>query len=420
MSVAASRTAAASDIVVDLPPTPDFDAYPLAHSVVGAVVTRERRAVQVTWDDGLISDYHVYALRENATEADMMHSVTREQRVQLMELPDDLAMTAAEPDAAGGLCVRWSTGGVSGFHAGWLRAYAEGADDDPAALPNRVYWTAEFAPYLPRFDGPTLLTDASAVDDWALALHVHGVAIVQNLPSDPAMVEQVPALIGPVRPTNFGQVFDVRSDKSAADTTSNAYTAMALPVHTDLCTREYKPGLQYLFCLQNDADGGDSLLVDGLAIAAHLRQHDPEAFEALSTIPFSYYNKATDTDFRWQTPVFVLDDSGEVTEVRWSPWLRAPQRASIETVDRAYRALRTAFRLAQQAEFTVRIRLAPGEMLCFDNRRMLHGRTGFDPATGNRWLRGCYGEREDLQSRLRIAARKQRRMFPTNAGGLNC
>jgi len=59
-------------------------------------------------------------------------------------------------------------------------------------------------------------------------------------------------------------------------------------------------------------------------------------------------------------------------------------------------------------------------MLCFDNRRMLHGRTGFDPATGNRWLRGCYGEREDLQSRLRIAARKQRRMFPTNAGGLNC
>ena len=54
------------------------------------------------------------------------------------------------------------------------------------------------------------------------------------------------------------------------------------------------------------------------------------------------------------------------------------------------------------------LRLCAGEMACFDNRRLLHGRTAFDSATGRRWLRGCYSEREELESRLRMLARAER------------
>ena len=49
-----------------------------------------------------------------------------------------------------------------------------------------------------------------------------------------------------------------------------------------------------------------------------------------------------------------------------------------------------------------------GEMACFDNRRMLHGRSAFDPSSGRRWLRGCYSEREELESRLRMLDRADR------------
>ncbi|MFT7548404.1 MAG: gamma-butyrobetaine dioxygenase, partial [Candidatus Azotimanducaceae bacterium] len=56
----------------------------------------------------------------------------------------------------------------------------------------------------------------------------------------------------------------------------------------------------------------------------------------------------------------------------------------------------------------LKFRLDPGQMMCFDNRRMLHGRTAFDPASGSRRLRGCYGEREDLESCLRMIARRKR------------
>ena len=39
-------------------------------------------------------------------------------------------------------------------------------------------------------------------------------------------------------------------------------------------------------------------------------------------------------------------------------------------------------------------------MLCFDNRRILHGRTSFNPRSGNRHLQGYYIEREEVNSKL--------------------
>ncbi|WP_312881095.1 TauD/TfdA family dioxygenase [Rhizobium leguminosarum] len=46
----------------------------------------------------------------------------------------------------------------------------------------------------------------------------------------------------------------------------------------------------------------------------------------------------------------------------------------------------------------------PGEMVIFDNRRVLHGRTAFDPMTGHRLLKGFYVDRGEFDSRIRMLA----------------
>jgi len=383
--------------------TPDFDTYPIRHRLVR--VEPIDRGVRAVWDDGLECRYQVFWLRENAPDAATTHPVTREQALQLLDIPADLTAAEAGVDGAGGLWVRWSTGETSRFHPGWLRAWSHGADADRHGLPARSIWGAEMQDRLPRFDGPRVLADEAELGRWAEALHVYGVAILENLPATPEVIETVPALLGPIRESNFGRVFDVQS---RPDADSNAYTSMTLPQHTDLCTREYKPGLQFLHCLQNGANGGDSLLSDGFAIAARVAETDPAAFQALTSIPVGYYNKATNTDYRWDAPMFKLGADGKVEEVRWSPWLRAPSTAPFEQVDALYYGLRSAFALTHDLAFRVTVRLKPGDLLGFDNRRVLHGRTGFDPSTGRRWLRGCYVEREELLSRLRIAGRRRR------------
>jgi gamma-butyrobetaine dioxygenase len=285
-----------------------------------------------------------------------------------------------------------------------LWAHGHGADEH-FTLPPRRLWDASIQDDLPRFHGPTVLSEDSAFGAWVEALHVHGFAILEDLPRTPAVIEEVPARIGPLRDSNFGRVFDVRS---RPDADSNAYTDMALPLHCDLTTREYQPGLQFLHCIENGAKGGDSLLADGFLLAEQMSGTQPELFAALARIPICFANKSRDTDYRWETPMFRLDAQGRCEEVRWSPWLRAPAILGFEETALLYRALRSAFAIAEDPGLGIKVRLQPGELLGFDNRRILHGRSGFDASTGARWLRGCYVEREELTSCLRMAARRER------------
>ena len=57
-----------------------------------------------------------------------------------------------------------------------------------------------------------------------------------------------------------------------------------------MCARECVPGLQFLFCLHNSCTGGDSIFVDGYAVAEQLRSESPGDFEVLATVavPFRH------------------------------------------------------------------------------------------------------------------------------------
>jgi gamma-butyrobetaine dioxygenase len=49
-------------------------------------------------------------------------------------------------------------------------------------------------------------------------------------------------------------------------------------------------------------------------------------------------------------------------------------------------------------------RLEPGDLVLFDNERVLHGRTGF-AGYGARHLQGCYADRDGLLSTLAVLER---------------
>jgi gamma-butyrobetaine dioxygenase len=59
------------------------------------------------------------------------------------------------------------------------------------------------------------------------------------------------------------------------------------------------------------------------------------------------------------------------------------------------------------------MKLQPGELIAYDNNRVLHGRKSFDPSSGERHLQGCYMNMEDLDSALRLLER--RASFPREA-----
>ena len=384
--------------------TPDFDHYPTARRVRATTVLP--LGLEAHWDDGAVTTHHALWLRENALDPETTNPDTREQALQLVDIPGDLRVVSASPSQGGGLSVRFTDGAEAQYHPGWLRAYARETQEAPFALPPRRLWSGESPPDLPRFPAAAFAEDEAVFEAWGEALYILGFAILEGVTPKPGQVERIAQRLGPLRESNFGRIFDVRT---ATEQTSNAYTAMALPVHADLCTREHMPGLQFLHCLENSTVGGATRLTDGFQLAETLRQEDPNAFHTLSTEPLLFANKAEDSDYRWEAPLIGLDAKGALQELRFSPWLRGPLSTDLETTDRIYRALRALFRRAEAPGAFLRFTLKAGDLLAFDNARLLHGREAFDGNVGSRWLQGCYGAREELHSQLRMQSRRRRR-----------
>jgi len=190
----------------DLPPTPDFDSYPVPADVVEAAVEAEGSQLRVVWSDGRVSRYHAIWLRDNATDKENLNLDTREQRSDITALPEGIAITAARVEPCGALALRWNVGSVvSRFHPGWLYVndYSNGAAKvavDVAPL----LWDAETLPEPSTFDGARILEDDVVLEDWLKAVCRQGIARLRNVPCDEGMVARVAARIGPVRDTNFG------------------------------------------------------------------------------------------------------------------------------------------------------------------------------------------------------------------------
>lgn len=94
-----------------------------------------------------------------------------------------------------------------------------------------------------------------------------------------------------------------------------------------------------------------------------------------------------------------------MVEVRLANFLRGPLDLPADQVVRQYRGYRTFIQLTREARFQFYYRLAAGDLVVFDNRRVLHARNAFDLQQGHRHLQGCYVDRDELLSRIRVLER---------------
>ena len=76
-------------------------------------------------------------------------------------------------------------------------------------------------------------------------------------------------------------------------------------------------------------------------------------------------------------------------------------------MDLFYRAYRKFAELLHDDHFTVKFRLKAGDIFSFNNLRILHGRTEFDPNSGHRHLQGYYMDRDEIKGRLNFLEQRE-------------
>ena len=366
-----------------------------------AFIRDDAGAVRVAWPDGDQADFPFLWLRDNCPSG--FHPQTLERQFDLLSVPPDIRPASVAADLET-IAVTWDADGhVSRFSADWLRAHRPGryAPDPAAIVPTP--WRGDLAPAdLPTGRADDLQGDDGALKDWLIAAKRVGLARVTGIVGGGAEGEALVRRIGFLRETNFGVGFTV---VSKPDPNNLAYTAHRLPLHTDLPNQELPPGYQFLHCLANEAVGGGSLFCDGYAVAEDLRAADPAGFALLSAVPVPFRFQDRDYDIRHRKPVIGLGPDGTITEVSFSPHIADSFDMPAETVAAYYRAYRQFMAMTRDERYLLTLRLRAGEMAVFDNRRVLHGREAFDPATGFRHLHGCYVDRGEVDSRIRVLSR---------------
>ncbi|MCQ3807289.1 MAG: TauD/TfdA family dioxygenase [Acidimicrobiaceae bacterium] len=398
--------------------TPDFYLYAEA-PISGA--RRDGEFVVIRWPDGAELRAYALWLFENRMGDEAIDEQTRENKLDPADLPSPDTLAGAAVAANGDLELTWNGYPTSLHHSGWLRHMHEGRHAHSAHIPPARIWTVATLPELPTFDGPRVLEDDDAFTEWLTTLVESGVARLTGLGNGEDVVAEVGLRVGALRDTNFGTTWPITADVNPG---SVANTALPLAPHSDLPTRETPPGYQLLHCQVNECSGGLSHMTDGYAVARRLQEHEPEFYEVLCRANWIFFNRSPEHDHRWSGP--LIDHGGPhspLTFRTFHPVRGFPDMAE-DDVPLAYAALRRFSQLARSDEYQLRSVFSAGELVAFDNRRILHGRGPFRETKGRRVLRGAYVDHDEVYSRLRVLMRRKTARISaipesnTNGGGI--
>ena len=355
-----------------------------------ATVADGGRALVLTWSDGLREALPAVWLCDNAEDA--FDALTGQRRSGLGAIDPDATIAHGALGPAGlALSLR---GGRTLCVA---RHRLLGRRREP---PAPALWLTAAAIEAPD----PLSAEAFLIDDGALAEAAsrvvrQGLAVLSGGPAEPGYVERIVARFGFIRETNYGRLFDVRSESRPSNL---AYTAEALDLHTDNPYRDPPPTLQLLHAIRADADGGATCFADAFAHARALEAAAPESFERLARQPVEFAYAAPDgAVYRARRPLIELGPDGAILAVRLNHRSLAPPDLRADELTGWYGAYRAFHQSLHAPGAALRIRLRPGDVALFDNRRIAHGREAYDGrASAGRWLQGCYADIDGLLATL--------------------
>lgn len=305
--------------------------------------------------------------------------------------------------------ITWEDGHISKFALNWLKFRSFSPENQSKYTktlykPPKVTWHGDdFTKIFSKHDYKEILNSDQALYKWLHQFAIYGVALIQNTPHCETAVDSIVKRIGFSKRTHYGKRFVVQN---VPNTSNVAYLSSNLQIHTDLPYYEYCPGANLLHCLvQTESSGGENLLSDCHYTAAYIKEHHPDKYKLLTEVEVEWSDIGIEdgNEFYklYRSPVICLDKHNEIIRINFS----IPQRstnfpASLDNVWPWYEAHTLFFELNKQ--FSAKFKSKAGDILVFDNIRLLHGRNSYEDKSNNvRKLIGVYLDWDEIYSRLR-------------------
>lgn len=368
---------------------------------------RESRTVNsrliIEWADNHTSEYPGIWLL-NACDCEACGStLTAVRHLQLTTLPDRPSPISTDVGLDGLITVKWSNDHQSSYSLSWLRNHCPSEGERIRRKTVANIWDESIINNLPYMDYHAVSENQQEHLTFLETIHETGFVILRDVPRAREHTEEVASLVGLLKLTNYG-IFELEA-KPNPEIVGDM--AVALNLHTDEAYRIDVPAITLFHILKQSSQGGDSTLADGYYLAEVLRKNNPQAFEILSRTPARFHRKLKQG--RWfenSAPIISRDYNGQVTGFRLLDRAMAPVDASPDDIENFYDSLKELLILIYSGTGKITVKLQEGEMLVFNNQRLLHGRTEFDPGISHRHVRSCHVDLDEFNSSLRMARHK--------------
>ena len=363
-------------------------------------VSKNSSALNVEWSDGEKSNFNFLWLRDNCPTA---HDKDSNHRMfNLLETSENIQPSDYKINSDGKLEIKWSEDNHTSYYdPNWLRKNCYTIKQKQRYVSPYKLWNNKLNSDLESVsvEHDKVMNTEEGLIQWLNLLHEKGFAIIKNAPTEKKSAFPILNRISHIRQTFFKTPFEVINIPKP---NNSAYTAHGLRNHIDLPYFEIPPGYQFLHCLINDAEGGMSHAVDGFFVAEYLKKNDPEVFNTLVRIPVKFIDKDYTQDKKrlFYAPEISLTKDGDYNDIRFSVATMGVMDCVPEDIEKFYKAHHKFGKLLHDDKFVVKFRLKPGDIFCFNNRRVLHGRTEFNPNSGHRHLQGYYIDRDEIIARL--------------------
>ena len=361
---------------------------------------KKERSIEIKWSDGNISDYNFLWLRDNCPSE--IHPTARERTFNLLTVSESIHPKSFTISEDNSLSVKWSEGDhSSNYSYEWLRKNCYTLKNSaPYKTPYQL-WDQSIQNSIEKIqiECDEIMSSVEGVTKYLEQLHYYGISLVQNAPTSKKSAEDVLKKISHFRETFFETPFEVIN---IPNPNNSAYTALGLRNHLDLPYFEIPPGYQFLHCLVNEADGGESVALDGFKVASFMQKEFPEYFKILTETHVKFCNRdyTQNTVRIHYSPLITLTKDNDFNIIRFSVAYMSIMDCSPDKMDLFYKAYRKFAELLHDKRFTINFRLKAGDIFSFNNLRVLHGRTEFNPNSGERHLQGYYIDRDEIIGRL--------------------
>ena len=363
-------------------------------------ISQNGSGLDIVWSDGEKSNFNFLWLRDNCPTAHDGDS--RHRMFNILKVSQNISPKKYNINSNGKLEIEWSEGKHKSYYdPAWLRENCYTLKNKKKYVSPYEIWDNSLSNNLKsiNIDHDEIINSKQGLIRWLELLHHKGIAIVKNAPIEKNSAFPLLNKISHTRETFFKTPFEV---VNVPKPNNSAYTAHALKNHMDLPWFENPPGYQFLHCLINDAEGGDSSAVDGFAVAEYLRKNEKEIFETLVNVPLKFRDKdyTQNVHRSFHAPAISLTKDGDYNDIRFSVATMDALDCHPDIMDKVYKAHHKFGNLLHDDKFQIKFRLEPGDIFSFNNRRLLHGRTAFNPNSGSRHLQGYYMDRDEIIGRL--------------------